>query len=53
MFFKSKIEKNLISLSESFKDFFNVGTTISPWTLKFNKIEKILYLPIAIFNFLL
>ena len=40
MFFKSKIEKNLISLSESFKDFFNVGTTISPWTLKFNKIEK-------------
>ena len=42
MFFKSKIEKNLISLSEYFKDDFKIGTAISPWTLKYNKIERAL-----------
>ena len=40
MFFTNKIEKKLISLAEAYKDYFHVGTTISPWTLKYNKTER-------------
>ena len=40
MFFTNKIEKELISLAEAYKDYFHVGTTISPWTLKYNKTER-------------